>query len=161
MENIVLILETSIINTWIMSSLWAWPIMEILHFIGLSILLGSLLVIDLRLMGIFRKIHIEMIHSFLPLVFIGFFINFITGILFVIGDPARYTANIGFWVKMCLVILALMNAIWFKLKISPKLSSWPPYGDTTYLSKFVGCFSLVTWFGVLLLGRLIPYIGTG
>ena len=153
--------EGGVVNTWVMGSIWIWPLMEILHFIGLSLLLGSILVIDLRLAGHLRNISIAAIHKLLPLVFIGFGLNFITGFLFLMGDPARYMANIGFWWKMCLVVLALLNALWFKMKISPLMANWSPNADTPPLAKVIGWLSLGLWFGVLLLGRLIPYIGTG
>ena len=161
MENFVNAVEGSAINSWVMGSVWAWPLMEILHFMGLSLLLGSLLVIDLRLAGYLRQINIAATHQLLPWVFIGFGLNFVTGFLFLMGDPARYTANIGFWWKMFLVVVALLNALWFKMKISPVMANWSPHADTPPMAKVIGWLSLGSWFGVLVLGRLIPYIGTG
>lgn len=161
MENFVQAIEGSAINELVLGSAWAWPIMEILHFIGLSLLLGALLIIDLRLAGFFRKINIAATHKLLPWVFAGFGINLTTGILFVLGDPYRYTANIGFWWKMTLVGVAGLNALWFWWKINPVMQSWEPHADTPALAKVIAWVSLGSWFGVLLLGRLIPYIGTG
>lgn len=161
MQGFVNAVEGSAINDWILSSAWLWPGLEILHFIGLSLLLGSLLVIDLRLAGFFRRIDIGATHKLLPWTFIGFSLNLITGILFVLGDPARYTANIGFRIKMLLVLLAGLNALWFYWKINPVMQSWGPHDDTPPLAKVIAFVSLATWTGVLLLGRLIPYIGTG
>jgi len=161
MEIFVNAIEGSAINSWVMGSAWLWPLMEILHFMGLSLLLGSLLVIDLRLAGYLRQINIAATHKLLPWVFIGFGLNFVTGFLFLMGDPARYTANIGFWWIMFLVVIALLNALWFKMKISPVMANWSPHADTPPMAKVIGWLSLGSWFGVLLLGRLIPYIGTG
>ena len=81
--------------------------------------------------------------------------------LFVIGDPARYFANIGFRIKMLLVLAAGLNALWYYLKINSAMRSWDPHGDTPALAKTIAFISLGVWSGVLLLGRLIPYIGTG
>lgn len=161
MESFVQAIEGTALNQWILGSAWAWPIMEILHFIGLSLLLGSLLVIDLRLAGFFRKIDITATHKLLPLTFLGFAINLTTGIMFVIGDPYRYTANIGFWWKMSLLLIAGLNALWFWWKINPVMPSWDAHADTPALAKMIAWISLTSWFGVLLFGRLIPYIGTG
>ncbi|MGY8795953.1 MAG: DUF6644 family protein, partial [Woeseiales bacterium] len=72
MEDFVQTIEGSAINELILGSAWLWPVMEILHFIGLSILLGALLIIDLRLAGFFRKIDIAATHKLLPWVFAGF-----------------------------------------------------------------------------------------
>lgn len=161
MQAFVQAIEGSAINNWVLSSAWLWPSLEILHFLGLSLLLGSLLVIDLRLAGFFRQINIAATHKLLPWTFIGFGLNLATGTLFVLGDPARYTANIGFRWKMVLVLIAGLNALWFYWKINPVMKSWQPDGDTPALAKIIAFVSLGAWTGVLLLGRLIPYIGTG
>lgn len=161
MDAFVTAVEGSAINQWVIGSAWTWPILEILHFIGLSLLLGALLVVDLRMAGFLRQINIAATHKLLPWVLVGFGINLVTGFLFLMGDPARYTANIGFWWKMFLLLVAGLNAIWFWFKISPVMTGWAPHADTPGLAKIIAWVSLGTWFGVLLLGRLIPYIGTG
>ncbi len=161
MEAFVTAVESSAINAWVHNWAWTWPIMEIIHFMGLSLLLGSLLVIDLRLAGFIRQVNIVATHKLLPWVFIGFGLNLVTGFLFLMGDPARYTANIGFWWKMFLVFIAGLNALWFWFKINPVMTTWEPHADTPAIAKVIAWVSLSSWFGVLLLGRLIPYIGTG
>ena len=161
MESFVQAVEGSAINQWVLEGQWTWPILEILHFMGLSLLLGSLLVIDLRMAGYFRQINVVATHKLLPWTFLGFGINLVTGFLFLMGDPARYTANIGFWWKMILVVVAGLNALWFWVKINPVMKTWEPHADTPAIAKVIAWISLGTWFGVLLLGRLIPYIGTG
>ena len=62
---------------------------------------------------------------------------------------------------MALVLIAGLNALWFYWKINPVMNSWSPNGDTPALAKTIAFVSLGAWAGVLLLGRLIPYIGTG
>ena len=154
-------IEGSAINNWILSSQWLWPGMEITHFIGLSLLLGSMLIVDLRLAGRLRQIDIMLTHKLLPWAIVGFLLNLVSGIGFILGDPARYTINIGFQVKMILVLIAGINAIWFFRKVNPQIANWDAHGDTPAEAKVIAVVSLVAWFGVLLLGRLIPYIGTG
>ena len=161
MDGIVTWILSTSLNAWVLSSPWAWPIMEILHFMGLSILLGSMLLIDIRLAGFWRSMSLVAVHRLLPWAILGFGINLITGVLFFFGDPERYVANIGFKIKMLLVVIAGLNAIYFKLKIDPDMASWGPDDDSTPQAKTVAYLSLLSWFGVLLFGRLIPYIGTG
>ena len=124
MEAFVQAVEGSVINQWVIGSAWTWPILEILHFMGLSFLLGALLVIDLRMAGFFRQINVAATHKLLPWVFLGFGINLVTGFLFLMGDPARYTANIGFWWKMILVCVAGLNALWFWFKVNDDMKTW-------------------------------------
>jgi hypothetical protein len=160
-ETLVRAIEGGTINTWVLSTFWLWPLLEIIHFIGLSLLLGSILVVDLRLAGFLRQIDLLSTHRLLPWAAAGFVMNLISGVLFFFGDPGRYSINIGFQIKMVLVLLAGLNVLVFALKINPRIRNWDPHGDTTVLAKTVAWVSLAVWTGVLLLGRLIPYIGTG
>ena len=161
MDALVQAIEGGAINNWILSSYWLWPVLEIIHFIGLSLLLGAMLIVDLRLAGYLRQIDITATHRLLPWATFGFLLNLATGTLFFLGDPARYSINIGFQFKMVLVLIAGLNALWFIWKINPRVPSWDANGDTPTEAKVVAVLSLVAWFGVLLLGRLIPYVGTG
>jgi hypothetical protein len=140
---------------------WTWPIMETLHFIGLCMLLGGLLVIDLRLLGYNRLIPTVASHDILPIVYTGLAINTLTGVLFFIGDPHRYFVNISFQIKMLLVVLAGLNALWYQFKLSPRIDALPAGGALPGEARVAGALSLGLWFGVLILGRLIPYLGTG
>ena len=97
----------------------------------------------------------------LPIAAFGFVINMTTGILFFFGDPGRYAINIGFQAKMILVLLAGLNVLWFYLKVEPHMRVADPTHTTPLGAKLVAFSSLAIWLGVLLLGRLIPYIGTG
>ena len=160
-EILIQLIEGSAINVWILSHGWLWPFSEILHFIGLSLLLGGMLIIDLRLMGFLRQMNVIATERLLPWASLGLLINFITGSLFFLGDPARYVINIGFQIKMLLVLIAGLNALWFAIKIKPVIATWEPFSDTPLSAKVIGLISLVAWLGVLLLGRLIPYVGTG
>jgi hypothetical protein len=160
-EALVQAIEGGAINTWVLSTYWLWPLLEIIHFIGLSLLLGSMLVVDLRLAGFLRQIDLKSTHRLLPWAVIGFVMNLASGFLFFMGDPGRYSINIGFQIKMVLVLVAGLNVLIFALKVDPLIENWDPHGDTTALAKTVAWVSLLAWTGVLLLGRLIPYIGTG
>ncbi len=161
MNSLVQWIEGGTINSWVLGSAWIWPVMEILHFIGLSLLLGSMLVVDLRMAGLFRTLRAAASLRLLPLAAVGFAINMTTGVLFFFGDPGRYSINIGFRIKMVLVVLAGLNALWFYMKVEPFVGAWEPHGKPPALAQFIGLMSLASWLGVLLLGRLIPYVGTG
>ena len=149
------------LNQLIANTFWLWPVLETLHFIGLSLLLGGLLVIDLRVAGHFRGFHPRAVHQLLPLVVTGLALNITTGVLFFFGEPIRYAANIGFQTKMVLVLLAGLNVLFYYLKIDPQVRHWERDTPSPALAKTVAYTSLAAWFGVLLLGRLIPYVGSG
>ena len=101
------------------------------------------------------------VHDLLPIVIFGFGINLVTGILFFVGDPHRYAPNIAFQLKMVLVVLAGLNALYYQMKIAPEIDGWTESTEIPMNAKVVGATSLLLWFGVLSYGRLIPYLGTG
>lgn len=140
---------------------WTWPVLETLHFFGLCLLLGGLIVIDLRLLGVNRIIKAVSVHNLLPIVFLGFGINLVTGVLFFFGDPHRYAPNIAFQLKMVLVVLAGLNALYYQIKLAPEIDGWQEDAETPFNARVVGSTSLLLWFGVLAYGRLIPYLGSG
>jgi hypothetical protein len=84
-----------------------------------------------------------------------------SGVLFFVGDPGRYAINIGFQLKMLLVLLAGINALWFMRQFGASLAEWQTGNDVPRLARVLAMISLLTWIAVLLLGRLIPYVGTG
>lgn len=151
----------SSLNQWISDTYWLWPVLEIAHFMGLSMLLGALLIIDVRLLGMLRNFDAEPVKQLAPLAWVGFLINFSTGTLFFVGDPMRYSVNIGFQLKMLLILIAGLNLVVYQIQVRPHRSGWNAASSTTTVARVVAVTSLMTWAGVLLLGRLIPYVGTG
>lgn len=161
MDSVLLWMQSTWLNSLAVGPTWSWPTMEALHFLGLCLLISAIIIMDLRLIGFERAIPVSAIHSLVPLAAIGFGINLITGILFIFGDPFRYAVNIAFQIKMLLLILAGLNALFYYLKVEPMIADSPLGADTPPIAKAVGAASLVLWFGVLVYGRLIPYLGTG
>lgn len=151
-------METSALGQLMRDSVWLFPMAEILHFIGLSLLIGSLLVVDLRLLGVIKDMSFNAVYKFLPISVLGFGINMTTGILFCFTDPFRYYPNIAFRLKMLLVLLAGLNALWFKFSIYPLTLKTPDETDLGIVAKTVAVLSLVFWFGVIVMGRMIPYV---
>jgi hypothetical protein len=161
MQQLVEWLQQTALSEWLLDSSWAWAALEILHFMGLSMLLGALIVFDLCLAGVLIMVPVAALRPLPQLMIAGFAINFTSGILFFIGDPGRYAINIGFQLKMLLVIFAGINAVWFLRRYGTALPVWQTRADVPRFAQALALISLATWFGVLLLGRLIPYVGTG
>ena len=162
LETLTEEIMASQLSQWVQATYWLWPVLEIFHFFGLSLLMGGLILVDLRMMGFFSAISLQGIKKLLPVVILGFLMNLVTGIFFIYGDPSRYAINIGFQIKMVLVFLAGCNAGIYHFKIETYLLDLDSSTRRTPLVvKLVGFTSLSLWTGVLLLGRLIPYVGTG
>ena len=161
-ETLTKEIVASQLSQWIQATYWLWPVLEIIHFFGLTLLMGGLIIVDLRMIGFFPSVSLQGVKKLLPFVVFGFLLNLITGIFFIFGDPSRYAINVGFQIKLILILLAGGNAAIYHFKVEsyvPDLRSSsrrPPLAV-----KLVGLTSLGLWTAVLLLGRLIPYVGTG
>ncbi|HEX5419033.1 MAG TPA: hypothetical protein VFY39_03470, partial [Gammaproteobacteria bacterium] len=116
----------------------------------------------LRLMGVQHPVISSLsIHRMLPMAFTGFGLNLLTGIIFCFGDPHRYAVNISFQTKMVLLVLAGLNALLYSIKIAPMMARIPAHAAPPIPARAVGFASIFLWTGVLIFGRLIPYLGTG
>jgi len=129
---------------------------ETLHFIGLSMLVGGILVVDLRLLGFIRRVPIRAALAFLPFVIAGFLINLATGIVFFSADPMMYWPNPAFKLKMLLILLAGVNALVFMVLQHRHTLSLGTDENADTFTKVSAGLSLGLWLGVLLLGRLLP-----
>src|SRR5512140_947676 len=93
---------------------WGWPASETVHFIGLSLLFGVVLLVDLRMLGFLKGIPFSTLHRLLPWGVLGFGVNVVTGILFFIGAPPDFYVNnpVFIW-KLALILVAGANALYF------------------------------------------------
>ena len=150
-----------IANSWLnelmAASQWAFPICEALHFLGLCLLMGSVAVMDLRLLGFASSLPARVIHQLLPWAWVGFAINLITGVLFYVSNPAFYYPNPAFRIKLILILLAGANALWFQLTVHRDLDNWPEGAEVPSQAKLMASISLVLWVGVICFGRFIMY----
>jgi hypothetical protein len=132
-----------------------------LHFIGLCILIGAAGLLDLRLMGFFRGLHLRQVKSLMPWAIGGFAINAITGTLFLIMQPHLYLTSAVWWSKFAFLAIAGLNAAFFETRLAVPALAMDPDADTPRQLKIVGAVSLFSWFAVLYCGRMLPYLGTG
>ena len=157
MNDLLYSIENSALGQLMRDSIWLFPMAEILHFMGLSLLIGSLLVVDFRLLGFCRNFPVAAIYRFLPLALTGFSINLITGTLFFFTDPFRYYPNIAFRIKLLFIILAGLNALYFALTVH-RQAAQTEGEETAPAIRMVASLSFLLWVGVIILGRFIPYV---
>src|SRR5262249_42270418 len=84
---------------------WVWPTCEILRFVGLCLLFGAALVVDLRILGVAKQLPLAAVYQLLPLGLLGFTLNLVTGMAFFVATPQQYI-GVLFLLKMGLVVLA-------------------------------------------------------
>ena len=144
---------------------WVWPFCETLHFFGMSVLLGTVGAVDLRVLGVAKGIPISLLDRFIPLGVIAFFVNMITGFIFIagnpVGGPMEYLTNLSLQIKMVLVLIAGINLlVFYTTGIHRSLETVPAEGDAPGRAKAVAAVSLVAWVMVIVMGRFIMYNDT-
>ena len=137
-------------------SKWWWAFMMDLHFIGLALLIGTVGILNLRVLGFAKQLPVGPLHRLTPWAMGAFGINALTGILAFIGMPGYYTFNVAFWLKMLALLLLGLNAAAFYLTDAfHSVEHLGPGEDAPLLAKFFAATSLVLWFAVIALGRYI------
>lgn len=149
---------TSIRHFVIDSSMWVWPILEDLHFLGLILLIGTIGVLNLRVLGFYKQLPVAPLHRFIPWGIGGFVINIITGLLFFVSMPNFYTPNLVFQIKMLTIMLGGANLLLFYCTGAFRaLEHLGPGEDAPLFAKLIAASSIVLWMAVIVLGRYIPF----
>lgn len=145
------------VGSFVTDTPWMWPTCETLHFVGLSLLLGVVLVVDLRMLGLMRGVSFQSLHRLLPWAALGFAVNIGTGMLFFVGIPGQYIHNKAFYWKIGLAMLAGLNAVYFTILDEPW--SLGPKEDAPLTAKIAAGSAMLLWLGVLYFGSMLPFIG--
>jgi uncharacterized membrane protein len=136
---------------------WVWPASETLHFIGLCLSLGVVLLLNLRMLGMMRPLSFAVLHRLLPWGMLGFGINLITGMLFFIATSNQYTQNPAFQWKMGFMLVAGCNVLYFT--VFDEAWRVGPGDDAPLRTKVLAASTIFLWLGVLYFGRMLPYLG--
>jgi len=138
------------------ASNWWWAGMMVMHFVGLSLIIGVIGLLNLRIMGFAKELAFAPVHRLLPLAMIGLAINITTGMLAFIGMPTYYTADLAFWLKIgALMLLGVNTAVFYLTGVFNRMEKLKPGEDADIPAKLVAATSLVLWFAVIVCGRYI------
>lgn len=151
-------LEQSGLSLWVRESpsLLAFPLILFLHTLGLALLAGISVAIDLWLLGFAARTQAVSMTGFFRVMWLGFGINAVSGTALLIAYPAKALTDPVFYIKMVLIVLALINIEWMKSEV---FSGVRP-GETLAVStraKLLAVTSLAIWAGTILAGRLLAY----
>jgi hypothetical protein len=146
------------VAAWVNDLPWVWPTLESLHFIGLSLLIGAVLVINLRVLGVMKQVSLDAIDRLMPWGVLGFGLNVVTGMLFFIAVPQQYTQSVAFFWKAGLIVVGAFNGLYFTAY--DRAWAMEPGGDAPMLSKAMALSAFVLWVGVMYYGSMLPFIGT-
>jgi hypothetical protein len=155
--SIFLALQESALGHAMRSSPVLYPAVEILHIIGFVVLVGSIVALDLRLLGLGRAIPIQpMAQLLLPLSRFGFLLAISMGFLLFSADASHVVRNPAFQAKALLIALALVTVVIAHAGPWRRLALWGT--EVPGAAKVTAFVSLLLWLGVVCAGRLIAYL---
>ncbi len=146
--------------SWEIGGTWLFPFIESIHVITIAMLVGSILFVDLRLLGLAAMRHSirELARELVPWTWGAFVFATITGLGMFITRAASHMLNPAFQWKMALLVLAGANMAWFHFRIYRRLDEQGQSAVPGPQLKIIGALSLALWSGVVLAGRWVGHI---
>jgi uncharacterized membrane protein len=150
-------LNADAIGKFVRETKWVWPTLQTLHFMGLTLLLGIVFVVNLRVLGAMKSVSYSVVHRLLPWGVLGFALNVCTGMCYWLAAPYQYTLNPLFYWKIIFIMTAGVNAIYLTLFDEP----WSlGAGDEAPLhGKLIAASVVALWIGVIFCGIMLPFLG--
>jgi len=150
-------LETTAIADAIRTYRWFYPALETAHYVGLAMVVGGIMLIDLRLLGVAKTLPLRSMIGLVPWVWVGFIINAFSGSLIFIYGAEGFAANSAFQLKMILMLLAGLNAMIFTVAAARSKDQWLDSGSVPIAIRVVATLSFVLWLSVVTAGRWMAY----
>jgi hypothetical protein len=153
---------TPLSNT-IQTTGWIIPTLQTIHILGVAVLFSSAIVVDLRIWRLLqRDVPLpDVARRFLPAIWPVLLILLITGTLLIIGEPRRSLLNTTFYLKMALLVLALMLTGGLQWSLSSAPQFWDKDRGRRMAGQFAATVSILVWCSILFAGRWIAYTQAG
>ena len=138
---------------------WAIPAIQSVHIVGIALVMGSVLMIDLRILGLAWTDQTlrQTTSRFGPWLTASLWLLLVTGLLMVVGEPVRELVTFSFWLKMALVAVGTVVAVAFQRALRREERRWEDTASHGGSIKALAVVTFLVWIAVIFLGRLIAY----
>jgi hypothetical protein len=152
-------LQNTAVGSFISASTWAFPTIETVHVFALVIVVGSIAIVDLRLLSVASRNRSvsQLSNDVLPITWSAFCLALVTGSLLFSSKATEYLDNWPFRIKMGLLALAGLNMLLFHFMTYRSVHEWDDDHRAPAAARFAGAFSLAFWIGVVVFGRWIGF----
>lgn len=143
----------------LLGSLNFWALVEGTHLLTLMLFAGTILFVDLRLLGLtFQRTPVSLIsRRILPMTVLGFAVMVITGLALFFAKPLFYYHNIWFRAKLVFLALALLNIVIFHVRAHRNQEAWDNLPKPPADVRLLAALSLTSWLMVIIMGRFMAY----
>jgi hypothetical protein len=146
-----------------MTQWWILPLWKTLHIAGMTLLMGVVLAVDLRIFGVGKGLPARPLQRLMPWAAGGFAVSLMSGVLLVRANPQQYLGaplNLAFYAKiLCLVLVGLNDVLYFATGLKREVDGVEAGGAASASAKIVASVSLALWFSVIYLGITLPFLG--
>jgi hypothetical protein len=148
--------ESTTLSQWVVGSpsMFAFPGILTLHAIGMAFAVGISAALDLRILGAAPGVPLRELHRFMPILWGGFWLNAVSGVLLLIGYPTKALTNPVFYLKLTLIAVAMVLLVRISRRVFAPGGA-PPEITSTLRTHAIA--SLVCWTGAITSGRLLAY----
>jgi hypothetical protein len=151
-------IEMSALGMAMRQSLWLYPIVEIVHLTGIALLVGSIAMLDLRLLGLSRSVPVRRLAShILPWTAASFALIVPSGLAMFVAHAGDFIASPVFVLKVCLILAGGVNAAVFHAGILRGVAEWDVNRAPPAAARAAAALSLLLWVSVIACGRLLAY----
>jgi len=154
--------ESTALSQWVVGSpsMFAFPGILTLHAIGMGFAVGISAALDLRILGVAPGVPLRELRRFMPILWAGFWLNAVSGVLLLIGYPTKALTNPVFYLKLTLIGVAMVLLVHISRRVfAPSIggSLDPPEQQISSRLRNLAIASLVCWAGAITAGRLLAY----
>ena len=158
-------LESTALSQWVVGSpsILAFPGILCLHAIGMGLAVGISAALDLRILGVGKGIPLDEMRRFLPMLWLGFWVNAVSGVLLLVGYPTKALTNPLFYFKLALIAAAMALLVHISRRVFGHHDGRFGGEDDPSLSRPLrraAVISLVCWAAAITAGRLLAYTYT-
>ncbi len=152
-------ISDSSIGTQLRESTYVWPAVEALHVLSLALSVGTIVLVDLRLIGATLRNEpvTDVIEQTLPYSITGFVLAFLSGVILFWSEAGKLYQSYPFRIKLIAIALAGANALWFHSGVFKSVDKWNKDRITPPQARFAGWFGLTFWMVVIFFGRWTAY----
>ncbi|AKH42202.1 hypothetical protein FHS61_003033 [Altererythrobacter atlanticus] len=144
------------LNLWIVTNFWAIPVLQVIHILSIAGAFGAILMINLRIFGAGGG-HLTMLDlskRYVPWVWWSLLMLAISGSFMIIGEPIRELINPIFWIKMVLLVVAILFSLWFHNGVIKRAEA---NGSVSSAARGGAIFVIILWCAIIFCGRWIAY----
>lgn len=151
-------IESTALAEWVRTSLVGYPLVLTVHSVGMAIMVGLVVIVDLRLIGWFRRIPYTSLDNVLRVAWYGLAANVISGIALFTSQAVAYTTNPTYLLKMLMVICGAALAAYMQPILRRNAAGWVSGTSAPGQLRLLAQLSLVIWLVAIVTGRFVAYV---